>query len=198
MEADSVLRQPAPPISRPGDIEEWREVVGFEFYDISSEGRLRSWRSRQGKGLLRIEPLILRPRLDDRGYLITALLHGGRQTQRHIHRLVGEAFIGPLPKGMVTRHWDGDSVNNRASNLRYGTAADNVADRTRHGTTARGEGARHKLTELQVFDIRRLYAGGAGSHAILARWFGVSADAVGAIVNRRTWAWLDEPSGEVA
>ena len=139
----------------------------------------------------------MRPRLQD-GYLTIALLRGGKQRQRHIHRLVGEAFIGPLPTELMTRHWDGNSVNNRAGNLRYGTATDNAADRTRHGTTARGEQARHKLTETQVLDIRRLFAEGGVRYTDLVDQFGVTAAMIGCIVRRTSWTWLDEPSGEVA
>lgn len=47
--------------------------------------------------------------------------------------LVGEAFLGPRPDGLETRHLDGNPANNSARNLRYGTKSENAQDRVRHG-----------------------------------------------------------------
>lgn len=51
-----------------------------------------------------------------------------------VHLLILEAFQGPRPEGTVTRHLDGDKTNNRLSNLRRGTPAENSQDAMRHGT----------------------------------------------------------------
>jgi hypothetical protein len=47
---------------------------------------------------------------------------------------VAEAFHGPRPVGLEVRHLDGDSLNNAASNLRYGTRTENLLDAVEHGT----------------------------------------------------------------
>jgi len=52
---------------------------------------------------------------------------------RSIHRLVLETFIGKRPKGMVCRHLDGNSCNNKLSNLKWGTQKENIADAFKHG-----------------------------------------------------------------
>jgi hypothetical protein len=52
---------------------------------------------------------------------------------RYVHSLVAEAFIGPRPIGLEVRHLDGDSTNNAVDNLRYGTHAENMQDRVKHG-----------------------------------------------------------------
>jgi len=49
------------------------------------------------------------------------------------HRVVLEAFVGPCPDGLVTRHLDGVKLNNRLSNLTYGTYTENNLDILRHG-----------------------------------------------------------------
>ena len=105
--------------------EEWRTIAGFPLYEVSSLGRIRSWHTHNGQP----GPRILRPGPDDKGYL-TAILRGpdGRAT-RKVHRLVAEAFLGPLPKGLQTRHLDSDNQNNAAANLAYGTQLENMADR---------------------------------------------------------------------
>lgn len=58
----------------------------------------------------------------------------GRLRSRKVATLVAEAFIGPRPPGTVVRHDDGDHTNDAASNLIYGTVAENVKDTVRHGT----------------------------------------------------------------
>jgi hypothetical protein len=112
--------QEAVTLCRPA--EEWRTIAGFPLYEVSSLGRIRSWHKGQG-------PRILRPGPDDKGYL-TAVLFGpnGRAT-RKVHRLVAEAFLGPKPKGLQTRHLDSNNQNNAAINLAYGTQLENMADR---------------------------------------------------------------------
>lgn len=53
---------------------------------------------------------------------------------RPVHRLVGAAFLGPLSEGMETRHLDGNRLNSRLDNLRYGTRSENRYDQIAHGT----------------------------------------------------------------
>lgn len=68
------------------------------------------------------------------GYRITYLRTAdGVERRRTVHTLVAAAFYGPRPEGMVTRHLNGDSLDNRVENLRHGTAAENAQDTVRHG-----------------------------------------------------------------
>lgn len=48
--------------------------------------------------------------------------------------LVCAAFHGPRLSGLMVRHLDGNSLNDHADNLAWGTAAENSADAIRHGT----------------------------------------------------------------
>lgn len=47
---------------------------------------------------------------------------------------VAEAFHGPRPAGLLVRHLNGRSADDRAVNLRYGTKAENTFDSIEHGT----------------------------------------------------------------
>lgn len=58
----------------------------------------------------------------------------GKQKTVRVHQLVAEAFIGTCPKGMQARHLDGNRMNPCLSNLEYGTATQNEADKKQHGT----------------------------------------------------------------
>jgi hypothetical protein len=51
---------------------------------------------------------------------------------RRTHHLALESFVGPRPPGYEALHWDDVSTNCRLANLRWGTRADNEADRKRN------------------------------------------------------------------
>lgn len=101
---------------------EWRAVPGWDGYEVSIDGRVRSYRSRWG---MLDEPSILRSRP---GRYDTVVLSGGKT--RYVHHLVLEAFVGPRPEGAVGCHNDGNSRNNCAYNLRWDSLSGNQQDRT--------------------------------------------------------------------
>lgn len=73
--------------------------------------------------------------------------------------------------------------------LRWGTRAENAADRVIHGTDHRGE--KHpqaKLTAAQVVEIRAMR--GTVSQVILAKIYGVSQSAISGIQRRTRWPSL--------
>jgi hypothetical protein len=105
--------------------EEWRTVAIAPDYEVSNLGRVRSHKG----GRLRI----LRPCVNSLGYHNQTLYEGGQPVFTYAHALVMAAFVGPRPEGMDTRHLDGNPANNRLTNLAYGTRAENMRDKRRHG-----------------------------------------------------------------
>jgi len=104
------------------------------------------------------------------------------------HRYAYEKVIGPIPEGQVLRH-----VRCRCANCvnpwhtRPGTHQDNVRDRMRDGTTARGEqNGRAKLDTVAVLDIRR--NPDQMTQADLARKYGVTPRAVRFVQQGVNWA----------
>lgn len=118
--------------------ERWRPVVGYEgLYEVSDHGLVRSverWVQHRGRHWHPYKSVVLAPHLDPKGYKRVKLSRQDDDRNRLVHQLVAEAFIGPRPEGMVTRHLNGDNVDNRPQNLAYGTHAENNADLVRHGT----------------------------------------------------------------
>ena len=53
---------------------------------------------------------------------------------RPVHIILAERFYGPRPRGMVIRHLNDNKLDIRIENLRYGTQAENAADRIRNLT----------------------------------------------------------------
>jgi hypothetical protein len=108
--------------------ERWLPVVGYErFYMVSDFGRVHGIRRKGSRGG------ILKPRTGKYGHQHVNLFADGVSRSKHVHRIVMDAFVGPLPEGMETRHLDGDATNNALSNLAYGTSAENHLDMIRHG-----------------------------------------------------------------
>lgn len=108
--------------------EEWRPVVGFPRYSVSSNGRVVSY--------CKPEPRILRATRPAKGYP-QVVMHpgGGVGATRNVHQLVAEAFLGPRPApGCEIRHLNGDSLDSRLCNLAWGTASENARDKRLHGT----------------------------------------------------------------
>lgn len=143
-----------------GESEEWRAIPGFPCYEVSSLGRVRSPRCPDGMTLWE----------DKDGYPCIRLFRAGKGHVRPVHRLMGEAFFGPRPEGLVTRHLNGDNKDNRLSNLSYGTQAENQFDSVRHGTKPLGDQKPNaKLTWKAVEEIRA----SPESNQALADRFGV-------------------------
>lgn len=127
-------------------IEEWRAVVGYEDrYEVSSLGYVKSlpkvvhWPNRSGFICTRYHPeRILASKVASRGgYAVIGLCDPAKPDkikQFRVHRLVLEAFVGPCPTEMEARHLNGDRMDNRLENLRWGTKSENAYDKIRHGT----------------------------------------------------------------
>jgi len=173
-------------------MEKWKVIADYPNYEVSDRGQVRSLTRPAycGNGRMRLVVGKIRKMVTSAGYLRVTLCKDGGQRSFTVHRLVLDAFRGPKPNPrMECRHLDGDSLNNRLSNLVWGTCKENMADKKRHGTSrAVGEtnpGA--KLTEKQVLRIRKLYATGEYSQTALAAAYGVTAANVHDIVHRNNW-----------
>src|SRR5690606_32223922 len=116
----------------------WTTVVGASFYEVSTEGRVRSVdrvvTTSHGQRSRR-RGRVLRGTVASNGYpMVTIAYDDGARRYRTVHGLVAEAFIGPRPDGAHVCHQDGDRCNARLANLRYDTAGGNYADAMSHGT----------------------------------------------------------------
>jgi hypothetical protein len=98
---------------------EWRPVVGYPRFEVSDRGDVRNLRT--GRTL---------KAYDAAGYLQIAVWGGCFR----VHRAVTEAFHGTPEPGAEACHVNGDSLDNRACNLRWGTRSENVLDEVAHGT----------------------------------------------------------------
>jgi hypothetical protein len=173
--------------------EHWLSVLNYEgLYEVSNLGHIRSLDHNvptKGGATRLVHGRILKCSKDSSGYLICSIYKNGDQKQVSIHRMVLEVFIGPCPEGMECRHLDGNKLNNRLNNLKWGTYSENQNDRHRHGTITRllGENSPVSfLTKEAVLDIRT----SKEKQTVLMKKYNTSQSHISNIQNNRRWEWL--------
>lgn len=170
----------------------WKEVPGYPMYDVSDNGRVRSWRVRgnnNGCDTCRWakEPTILK-QWRRNYYLGVNIVNTHGKSTFSVHKLVLTTFHGLGGDGMVCCHNNGERDDNRASNLRWGTPKENMADTLLHGTRNRGARNGHaKLSDAQVLAIRE----DTRPQPVIAKEYGLCQQSVSLIKLRKNWAWLD-------
>ncbi len=175
----------------------WKEGLYWEgLYEVSNMGRVRNiqrWVKSKGPGKKLLPVVIRRLQLNRYGYPVACLNGKEKPVLKSVHRMVVEAFIGPIPDGMQVNHRDGNKQNNHLDNLEICTHSQNQLHR--HRVLGQNNGENHpraKLKEEDVHAIRSMAAEGITQQALADR-FGVDRTAVSLIVRRKNWAWLSSP-----
>lgn len=112
--------------------EVWRYIEGLPHYQVSSKGRVRSFRLwRRDKNTY---PRYLSFYTNKHGHFYVDLAkNDGTKKKCLVHRLVAEAFL-PNPEGLpYVCHKDDNPQNNELSNLYWGTAHGNHFDAWANG-----------------------------------------------------------------
>ena len=128
-------------------MEIWKDVLGYEgLYVVSSLGRVKSVKT----GLIR------KPYDSGHGYKNVALWKNGRYKTKYIHRLVVEAFIGAISKGLEVNHKDEDKRNNTLDNLEICTRLYNAEySRANHYIATHESGEVVEVFNLNKFSRER-------------------------------------------
>lgn len=89
-----------------------KEIYG---YFVTKDGRLFN---KKGKQLKLFD--------SGKGYLQARIWNGEKCLTKYIHRLVWEAYMGPIPEGYQINHKDENKYNNDLSNLEVCTPLYNI------------------------------------------------------------------------
>lgn len=126
--------------------EMWKEIEGWSGYQVSSFGRVKSFKKcPDGK--------LLTPYLNKYGYLVVHLRDHGRNRIFQCHRLVLETF-NPIPNAdtMEVNHKNENKQDNNLSNLEWTTHLENV----RYGTGIVRK-AMHQSRKILCVELNRIF-----------------------------------------
>ena len=124
-----------------------------------------------------------------KGYPTVALYFNKKNKRYFVHRLVYEAHIGEIPRGMQINHKDGNKGNPHVSNLEVVTPSENAKHAWRIGLNKKqyGENNSHsKLTTEEVKKIREMAK--TKTQQEIANDFGLHQTTVHYILIGKTWS----------
>lgn len=143
-------------------MEEWRKIKGFEEYEVSNLGNVRTLK----KG----NPKMLRLQNDGLGYYYVCL-YKEKHFKFKVHRLVAKAFIENPENKPQVNHIDGDKQNNNISNLEWCTISENRLHalnclKIKNGMTGRKGKLHNRSIPVMQIDIN--------TNQIINKYFGAA------------------------
>lgn len=117
--------------------EQWVPVPGCNNpYEASTLGRVQSLDTiilaKDGRSWLH-KGRILKQYYSEMNYLVVRLRMDDRQRRVPVHRIICRSFHGEPAAGQEVRHLNGNEIDNRPDNLKWGTRSENIQDIIRHG-----------------------------------------------------------------
>lgn len=175
----------------------WLPISGFNGrYEVSNLGRFKTNRYK-GRDVVKI----MTTSNDSDGYQIITLL--GKTFKAH--RLVALQFINNNEDHPQVNHIDGDKRNNKASNLEWCTAKQNVMHSHKTGLKIPTRGSDCSWSILNESTVKEILL----KHSLrmkqrdIATLYGVSYKLVNSVIKRRIWkhvttehSHIDPPSSQ--
>jgi hypothetical protein len=134
------------------DSEEWKEIIEYEGYFVSSLGEIMSKRRDKNGKLLRGE-------VTKDGYARVTIMNIS-PNRFFIHRLVAESFIPNPENKPCVNHIDGNKLNNKISNLEWVTYSENTIHCIQNNLVKTSSGISHyksRFNEDQIREMRKRY-----------------------------------------
>ncbi len=172
-------------------IEAWKKVGGYDYYEVSNLGKVRSLDKvvNYRYGLRTISGKLLKQAKTFGGYYFVILTKDNEPKTHLIHRLVAQAFISNPNKYKTVDHLDFNKANNCISNLDWCDLSTNI--KRYCDANIRPVGSQlpdAKIKESDVLEIRKSNK----SQSALGRQYGITQSAVHKIIYRKSWKHLKE------
>ena len=101
-------------------MENWRNIPGYEDYEVSNYGRVRSLDRVDSRGR-KLKGKELKQSVSKHGYKRVCLYKNGKAQSVRVHRLVAMAFLPNTNNLSCVNHKDENKANNHLSNLEWCT-----------------------------------------------------------------------------
>ena len=170
----------------------WKDILGYENkYQVSDLGRVKGLdrvvKTKNGRTQYK-KGTILKNKMGTNGYYYVCLYKNNKQKTFMIHSLVALNFIGDRPYKNDICHINGNRLDNRVSNLKYDTRAENFNDMYRQGK----KNPKGKLSVEDVLEIRKMRKEENVPYKELAIIFGVSESTIGYVVTKRSYWYIND------
>lgn len=176
-------------------MEEFRTVIGFNDYEISNLGNLRTksrriryvlWNTGEEK-FRQSKERLLKPFYNSNGYQSYHVYRDKKMYNVYTHRVIAEAFIPRIDGKEWINHIDGNGLNNAISNLEWCTPQENVRHTSVLGRTTQGiKSINAKLNNESVIEIKKALLLGHSCEE-LARKHNMSSWAISDIKKGKNW-----------
>ena len=133
-------------------MEIWKDIEGYEGYQVSNLGRVKSTKKKFG----RYEMITyLKPKVIWTGYLRIGLVKEKKCKQFYVHRLVAQAFIPNPENKPIINHINGDRTDNRVENIEWCTHQENSMASRKVTSSARYNSVKVKDNQGNIFSSYR-------------------------------------------
>ena len=136
--------------------EEWKDIKEYEGkYQISNYGNIKrlAYVDQRKTQTYSYKEMLIKPQINNSGYLRVALWKDGKNKKHFIHRLVAEHFIENPKKLPEVNHDDGNKQNNHVSNIEWISISENQKHARRNKLFTPNEQGIHE--KKKVFQINR-------------------------------------------
>jgi hypothetical protein len=164
------------------NMEEWKQVPGYEAYELSNLGNIRRWNLAKTKARQ-----ILARSFRNNDYLMFTVSKDAKATKVYLHRMLAQLFVpndNPKEKPDVC-FLDNNRANVTIENLYWSNQKERMGRRKAEGKYDIKGNA--KLTKIDVATIRWMRHHKAATYKELAVYYGVHPWTIYACTNGITW-----------
>jgi hypothetical protein len=163
-------------------MEVWKTVKGFENYEVSNYGNIKSLNYKRSNLTKNLKTTI-----NNCGYKYVILSKNNIQKTVTIHRLVAIHFLENKENKKCVNHINENKQDNRVDNLEWLTHSENSKYSLKTGGN-KNVSENHwncKLSKINVLEINKLLNEGFLSQKKIAEIFNVSPSAISLIKNKK-------------